>query len=176
MNTNKIETIKNLSESQILIIDDNKHARVILKLILEAAGVELVCCAADGHIGLEILNSVAIDAVFVDCEMPVLGGLDFILRTRAKGGVFETLPIIMVTAHADSNRVTRARDYGVTDILAKPFTTEAILGRLHAAISRPRPRIVANSYKGPDRRTNAEKNYSGPWRRADDRARIQCID
>jgi len=57
-----------------------------------------------------------------------------------------------------------ARDHGVTEFLAKPFTVQAFFDRLVSVIIRPRAFVDAESYFGPDRRRR-QTTISGPDRR-----------
>src|SRR5258708_554003 len=62
------------------------------------------------------------------------------------------LPVIMLTAHSEQEYVVAARDKGVTEFLAKPFTVDGLYRRLSSVIARPRAFVNAQSYFGPDRR------------------------
>ncbi len=58
----------------------------------------------------------------------------------------------MMTGFADRGRVFEARDAGVTEMIAKPLTTRAILNRIETVIMRPRPFVRKDDYFGPSRR------------------------
>ena len=74
------------------------------------------------------------------------------------------LPIIMLTASSEQDFVLAARDRGVTEFLAKPFTVQKFYDRLVAVIARPRSFVDAESYFGPDRRRR-QVDFGGPDRR-----------
>ena len=71
----------------------------------------------------------------------------------------------MLSAYSDEDRVRLARDHGVTEFLAKPFTADIVLQRLEEVIENPRSFVRTASYFGPDRRRNTSPDYSGAERR-----------
>lgn len=157
-----------LAALKLLVIDDNAQMRSILGTVLVAAGVGKVHYAPNGRAGLEAVTSQRPDVCYVDYEMPVMHGLDFLSAVRALPGDERFLPIIMLTGHSDMPRLNAARDRGVTEFLTKPVTAKTILTRLNAVIVRPRPFIKCASYFGPDRRRRDLDTYSGPRRRHSD--------
>jgi two-component system chemotaxis response regulator CheY len=71
----------------------------------------------------------------------------------------------MITGHTEKNRVTDARDSGITEFLAKPISAKALYQRIVNVVAHPRPFIRTKSYFGPDRRRNTSAGYAGPERR-----------
>lgn len=107
----------NLSQFRILVVDDNPQMRSIIGTVLTAVGVGQVYFAGDGRRGLDILTGIPIDIVYVDLEMPVMNGLEFIAAARALPAPLRYVPIIMVTGHSFGPSVFQARDSGVTEFL-----------------------------------------------------------
>ncbi len=157
-----------LAALTILVVDDNPQFRTILGSVLAGAGVGRVYYAPDGHRGLETLQSTPIDVVYVDYEMPVMDGLNFLSNLRQLSGQARFTPVIMLTGHADKPRLEAARARGVTEFLRKPVTAVSILNRLNAVIMHPRPFVEVTRYFGPDRRRRQKPDYAGPFRRAGD--------
>lgn len=157
-----------LAALDLLVIDDNAQMRTIIGTVLAAAGVRKLHYAPNGLKGLEVLSNTSIDVIYVDYEMPVMNGLDFITAVRSKTTSDKYTPVIMLTGHSDLKRILSARDRGVTEFLGKPVTAKSILARLDTVILRPRPFISAPCYFGPDRRRKATPAYAGPLRRATD--------
>jgi len=153
---------------KVLVIDDNEQMRTIIGTVLAAAGIRQIYYAADGRRGFEVASQQGIDVVYVDQEMPVMNGLDFISAVRALESDVRYMPIIMLTGHSDMLRLRSARDRGVTDFLCKPVTAKSILDRLNAAIMHPRPFVFTPRYFGPDRRRVRKGAYRGRKRRASD--------
>lgn len=160
----------NLSKLRVLIVDDSKNMRMLVKTILNALGVQTVREATDGQTALQELRGGPIDVVIVDWVMEPMDGLEFVRQVRtAEDSPNTFLPIIMMTGHTERNRIFKARDSGVTEFLAKPITAKTLLLRLTNIIENPRPFVRAKGYFGPDRRRRSE-DYSGPERRGTNRA------
>jgi len=151
---------------RILVVEDNTHVRSLLRTILHALGVHDVDVAADGMAGFEAFIRLEYDIVITDYEMQPLTGIEFVdlVRTSRKSPN-PYVPVIMVTAFSDKERVTKARDHGVTEFLSKPFTVGNLLTRISTIIEKPRPFIKTADYFGPDRRRHDDESYAGPERR-----------
>ncbi len=155
----------NLSKLRILVVDDSKNMRMLVKTVLNALGVQIVREANDGQAGLQELRSGPIDMAIVDWMMEPMDGLEFVHQVRtAEDSPNPFLPIIMMTGHTERHRIFKARDAGVTEFLAKPITAKGLLLRMTNIIEHPRPFVRAKGYFGPDRRRRSE-DYTGPERR-----------
>jgi CheY-like chemotaxis protein len=155
----------NYGRLSILVIDDSRDMREILRSVLMAIGVTDLHFATDGDGGLAVVAGHAIDIVFVDEEMPNRRGLDVIRAIRRRSDAKKFTPIIMLTGHADLRHLIAARDAGVTEVLCKPVTARAIVERLLMVIHHPRPFVRSATYFGPDRRRGRRDGFSGPDRR-----------
>jgi two-component system chemotaxis response regulator CheY len=159
-----------LAALRVLVIDDSREMCAIVGTVLAAAGVGHLHYAANGRRGLDVISEFPVDVAFVDHEMPVMNGLDFISVIRAVDSAVRYMPLIMLTGHSDLSHINAARERGVTEFLCKPVTARAILTRLNAVIMEPRPFVNSRSYFGPDRRRVRPGDYKGPLRRAMDAA------
>jgi two-component system chemotaxis response regulator CheY len=157
-----------LAALRMLVVDDNPQMRTIVGTVLLGAGVRQIHYAPDGWQGLEAIRQFDPDVCFVDYEMPVMDGLEFISTVRSPSSAHRFLPIIMLTGYSDRTRVIEARDRGMTEFLGKPVTARDILSRLEAVIFKARPFVDSPSYFGPDRRRPRRDPYSGPRRRRSD--------
>jgi len=157
-----------LAALELLVIDDNAQMRAIVGTVLAAAGVRRLRYAPDGRKGLEAVKQGGIDVTFVDFEMPIMNGLEFLAALRSLTTPERFMPVIMLTGHSDLKRITAARDAGVNEFLGKPVTAKSILTRLNTVITKPRPFVGAPRYFGPDRRRRTQEDYAGPLRRASD--------
>ena len=157
-----------LAALDLLVVDDNAQMRTIVGTVLAAAGARRLHYAPDGRRGLDIVKHGLIDVIFVDYEMPVMNGLEFLSGVRGLESQMRFTPIIMLTGHSDLKRITAARDRGVNEFLGKPVTAKSILTRLETVILKPRPFVSAPRYFGPDRRRKTLDSYVGPRRRASD--------
>ena len=116
----------------ILVVDDNKHTRLLLQAVLKNAGYA-VCTAENGADALEVLDREHIDLVVLDVMMPHMDGLEF---TRTVRLTDSTLPILMVTAKtlpADEKQGFLA---GTDDYITKPINEDTLLLRIKALLRR----------------------------------------
>jgi two-component system, chemotaxis family, chemotaxis protein CheY len=157
-----------LSQLRLLIVDDNEQMRTIVGAVLSAAGVGHLHYAQDGRHALKVIEEYPIDCVYIDHEMPVMNGLDFISEVRAQVTPGRFMPLIMLSGHAEVSKLSAARDRGVTEFLCKPVTARDILLRLQAVIMRPRMFVSSDTYFGPDRRRRTLNSFAGPFRRFND--------
>jgi two-component system, chemotaxis family, chemotaxis protein CheY len=150
---------------RLLVIDDNPHMRRIIRTLLHGFGARDVFEAEDGATGLDAFTHNIPDIVLIDWAMPVFDGLELTKMIRqADSNANPFVPIIMITGHTEKNRVTAARDSGITEFLAKPISAKALYQRIVNVIAHPRPFIKTKTYFGPDRRRNTNPNYAGPER------------
>ena len=68
----------NLSKLRVLIVDDSKNMRMLVKTVLNALGVQVVREAGDGQAGLQELRSGPVDISIVDWVMEPMDGLEFV--------------------------------------------------------------------------------------------------
>jgi CheY-like chemotaxis protein len=152
---------------KVLIVDDNAHMRTIIATVLKGIGVRDIREAADGTDALRTLREWPADVAVIDYRMDPMDGLSLtqiIRKDPSSPNIY--LPIIMVTGYSDVPRVIGAREAGVTELIVKPVTAEAVISRLDAVIFRPRPFAKTESYFGPSRRRKRVGEYDGPDRRA----------
>lgn len=129
--------MSSLSKRRVLLVDDNKHARMFLSQILDAAEVQ-VEQAADGPQALAMLKAVQVDAVIADMYMQPMDGIALTSAIRALADpALSSLPVIMASAQASQRVVEGGLAAGVTGFLAKPFSPMAVLTRLEAALVPP---------------------------------------
>jgi two-component system, chemotaxis family, chemotaxis protein CheY len=151
---------------RVLLADDNAHMRTIVTALLQSIGVKHFREARNGAEALEIMRGWQCDVAMVDFRMDPIDGVEFTRLVRnAKDSVDIFLPIIMLTGYADRARVIEARDAGVTELIVKPVTAQAVIARLNSVIYHPRPFVRTETYFGPDRRRSVNPEYTGPERR-----------
>jgi len=116
---------------RLLVIDDNPHMRRIIRTLLHGFGARDVFEAEDGATGLDAFTHNIPDIVLIDWAMPVFDGLELTKMIRqADSNANPFVPIIMITGHTEKNRVTAARDSGITEFLAKPISAKALYQRI----------------------------------------------
>jgi two-component system, sensor histidine kinase and response regulator len=124
------------ASARILIIDDEEIVLDSCKRILRGSEYELAT-AADGTIGLELLESFRPDVVFVDLMMPGLSGFEVLERIAA---IDTTIVAIVITGYATVTSAVDAMKRGAYDFLPKPFTPDEF--RLIARRGLERRRLV----------------------------------
>ncbi|BDH14865.1 hypothetical protein HOK021_60440 [Streptomyces hygroscopicus] len=103
---------------RILVVDDNKVIRQLIRVNLELEGFEVVT-AADGAECLDVVHHVRPDVVTLDVVMPRLNGLHTAARLRSDPRTWD-IPIAIVSA-CTQGEVDNGETVGVDAFLAKPF-------------------------------------------------------
>lgn len=119
---------------KISIVDDDESVREALKSLLKSVGFMAVAFAS----AEEFLNSGHLPAtvcLILDVRMPGMSGIELQDRLTASHG---GLPIVFISAHADEDARARALASGAVDFLQKPFSEEALLNAIDAAVRLPR--------------------------------------
>ncbi len=156
-----------LSRLNVLMVDDFQPMRHILRGILKEFGVRRAWEASDGARAMETLKTTPMDLVITDYRMEPVDGITLTKMIRQGiDGVDPFLPILLITAYTEVKNILAARDAGVTEFLAKPFTAKLVYYRLRGVIENPRPFVRASEFFGPDRRRRSVGEYAGPDRRA----------
>lgn len=160
MKERKVENLK------VLIVDDNRQMRLLIRNVLFQLGVSEVAEAAEGEQALELTAEFRPDLILCDLKMEGMGGLEFVKKLRAETDNPARLsPVIMITAYADFEHVADARDAGVTEFMAKPISAAAINKRIKRILEKPRPFVEAPEFAGPDRRRQKTVTFGGAERR-----------
>jgi two-component system, chemotaxis family, chemotaxis protein CheY len=112
-----------------LVLDDSRAMRMVLSRLLRERGWDVVE-AGDGQEGLRVLaGGPAPELALVDWNMPVMNGLDFVRAVR-KDPALSGVTLVMVTTESEHGQVVRALAAGAHEYVFKPFTPEALLGKL----------------------------------------------
>jgi len=116
----------------ILVVDDDKNTRLLLKAVLEAANY-IVSTAENGLDALETMDKEHIDLVVLDIMMPHMDGYRF-TETLREGS--NNLPILMVSARHMPEDKHRGFIVGTDDYMTKPIDEEEMLLRIRALLRR----------------------------------------
>lgn len=114
---------------KILIVDDMQPVRQAIANILRVYGFSDISYASNGEVGLDVARRKQIDLVLLDWNMPKMTGIEFLRELRILDG-YQNIPVIMVTAENNAERVHEAINAGVTSYLIKPFSPNDIKDRL----------------------------------------------
>ncbi len=117
-----------MERNSILIADDQEINREILKVIFEEQYEILE--ASDGTQAIDLIEAhcETIVLVFLDLLMPGKSGLD-VLAFMTDKGYMDAIPVIMITGEATADTDEKAYEYGVSDIIYKPFAPKVVMRR-----------------------------------------------
>ncbi len=110
---------------KILCVDDFSTMRRIVKNILKQLGYENLDEAEDGAQAYSKLKTGGFGFVVTDWNMPNMDGLGLLKKVRSDPEL-KDLPILMVTAEAEKEKVIEAIKAGVNNYVVKPFTAEVL--------------------------------------------------
>jgi DNA-binding response OmpR family regulator len=116
---------------KILVIDDKKELRTMLKQYLTQEGYEVVT-AADGREALFVARQEKPDLILLDLMMPEMGGYEFL---RLYGREADT-PLIILTAKLEENDKVLGLELGADDYITKPFSLRELTARVRAVLRR----------------------------------------
>src|SRR3989440_3678905 len=132
-----------MAKSRILVIDDEAAIRESLRMTLEYQGYEFVG-AATGQEGLALAEREAPDVVMLDVKMPGMDGIEVLDRLR---GMYDSLPVILISGHATVPTAFEAANKGAFGFIEKPFASETVLVTLRNALEQRQLRDENRSLK-----------------------------
>ena len=119
---------------RILVADDDKNTRMLLKAVLEAENYTVIT-AENGEEALHIIDNSHIDLVVLDVMMPKMDGNTF---TQTLRDCQNNLPILMISAKQLPEDKRRGFQVGTDDYMTKPIDEEEMLLRIKALLRRAR--------------------------------------
>ncbi|MCD1623484.1 response regulator FixJ [Citromicrobium bathyomarinum] len=122
---------KALENSIVYVIDDDESARRSLEFLLDVAGVR-VRSFASGDEFLDSSPPLKSACIITDVRMPGMGGVDL---TRHVKQTDPSVPVIVITGHADVPMAIEAMKAGASDFIEKPFEDDTIISAIHRALS-----------------------------------------
>ncbi|MFD8160935.1 two-component system response regulator CseB [Streptomyces malaysiensis] len=120
-----------MAETHVLFVEDDDVIREATQLALERDGF-LVTAAPDGLTGLERFRADRPDIALLDVMVPGLDGVSLCRRIRDES----TVPVIMLSARADSIDVVLGLEAGADDYVTKPFDGAVLVARIRAVLRR----------------------------------------
>ena len=118
--------------ARILVVDDVEANVEIVRMRLEAQGYEIVT-AADGEEALARARESAPDLVLLDIQMPKLDGIAALKQLKLDAAL-RFVPVILLTAKADTRDVVAGLDAGADDYLTKPFDQATLSARVRSLL------------------------------------------
>ncbi len=114
---------------KVLVVDDFSTMRRIVKNLLKQIGYSDIEEAEDGVQALSKLQNGGFGLVVSDWNMPNMDGLDMLKAIRHDAAI-KDMPVLMVTAEAEKEKVITAIQAGVNNYVVKPFTGEILKEKL----------------------------------------------
>jgi DNA-binding response OmpR family regulator len=127
--------------TRILAVEDDERIRAAVKLALEDEGWT-VTEAATGEDALTQFQQEPADVVLIDIMLPGIDGFEVCRSIRRSSDV----PIVMVTARADTHDVVAGLEAGADDYLTKPFAPKELSARIRALLRRARTSEVSSPH------------------------------
>ncbi len=155
----------NLRRVNALVVEKTGLSQQMIERVLRTLGVGKLVISSDPDEALRMIKLNPPDLIFSDWG-PKLNGIEFLQSVRIGAeSPNPFVPFVFVTANTSIDSVKMARDAGMSEFLAKPFTAEKIYARICHVIERQRLFIRTPDYFGPDRRRRTIDNYENDRRR-----------
>lgn len=122
------------SSCRVLVVDDDASLAEMLQIMLHTEKLDTIWCGHGGK-ALSVFHQTQPDIVLLDLMLPGRNGFDVCRDIRGESGV----PIIMLTARADTNDVVRGLEAGADDYISKPFHRKELVARIRARLRRQGP-------------------------------------
>lgn len=158
-----------------MVVEDSTFIRSLVVACLNALGIRQIKLAEHGGDAIEFLKLqrldplkagvLSVDLIISNWQMSPVDGMILLRWVRRHAeSPNRFVPFIMLSGHSAAAKVAEARDAGVTEFLAKPFSVQMLANKLQTVIERPRQFVHTANYFGPDRRRRSDF-YMGEERR-----------
>lgn len=125
--TNKAKNIR------VLVVDDQRAARMLVRSTLTALGCTKIAECADGRDALSYLAAHRVDLIISDLNMPNMDGFG-LLRALRQSGENKQTPFIMLTSHGSLAAVKDAVTLGASEYVVKPFDPTTMKSKIEALL------------------------------------------
>ena len=115
----------------VLIVDDLRFIKIVLRDILEKAGFRVVAEASNGEQAIAAYQNTHPDAVVMDITMPGMDGLTALKRIRE---IDQGARVIICSALGQQQLIVQAIQLGATDYIVKPFQPQRVVSSLKKAL------------------------------------------
>jgi DNA-binding response OmpR family regulator len=112
-------------KSKILIVDDEPDVIFFVKKQLESQGYEIIT-ASDGAAGIQKAREERPDLILLDVVMPQQDGFSVLHELQLEDQT-KNIPVVMLTAKAESKAVFQGQELGAVDYIIKPFDVQVLL-------------------------------------------------
>lgn len=159
-----------LAKVTVLVVDPDPPISNIIKHVLSNLGFGNILIESNAQAAAKTLTGKTIDFIITDFNDEMVDDeytfIEFVRNSPESPNPY--VPIILLTGHTEQQDIEMARDQGVTEIAAKPFTAKSLCDRIIRVIENPRSFIITKRYTGPDRRRREDEPPAGKSRRKND--------
>lgn len=136
-----------MADKKILVVEDHKDTRELLKYNLSQSGFE-VAAEADGLSGLERARTFLPDIILLDLMLPGMDGLE-VCRKIKQTSELSHIPVVMLTAKGEEVDRIVGLELGADDYVVKPFSPRELILRIKAILRRSaeKPSKTPNSWE-----------------------------
>jgi DNA-binding response OmpR family regulator len=127
------------STTHILVIDDDPNLLLLLTKMLARIGAKTTA-ASTAAAGLDALEKEPFDLLVLDLMLPDIDGYEVLSRLR-QDPRFEKLPVLILSARADPDAISRGLELGADGYLTKPYLPNTLTSRVRTLLSQGRRTI-----------------------------------
>lgn len=149
-----------LSNIRAIVHDPDKKWLRILAQELKGMGLKGIHEASNPKDALTLVRDMPVDVLVTHWDSKLIT-----LLRQSKNNPRRSIPIILVTSGLQKKMVIEARDLGISELVAKPASSQQIYDHIENIITHPRLFIDTDEYVGPDRRRHQKAELDGPERR-----------
>src|SRR5262249_46984072 len=140
----------------ILVVVDKEDNRYTLLTLLESDGFDKVASASGGNEAMSLIAKEKFSLVLLDMMMPDMNG-DEVLRLIRSKAETRDIPVVMISADTDTDKISKCIELGADDYLPKPFNPTILRARIGSALRRESLRVLESEYLS---RGEQEKRHS----------------
>lgn len=161
-----------IENKRILIVDDLRAMRDLIKSNLLAMGFKKLFFAGNGVEALSICRDMTVDLILTDWNMPKMDGLELLKNIRMIEKT-KHVPVLMITAETNEDQVNQAIDNGVNDFIIKPFTPKKLQEKLDLLFAGKLPFLQS----GLSKQTKSTTKSDSDQKKVDEiQAKILVVD
>jgi two-component system phosphate regulon response regulator PhoB len=122
---------------RVLVVDDDPSLQKLVVLLIERAGMEAISALNATEAAQALRVPPLPDVMILDLMLPEISGIDFLRQMRAKT-VFDSLPVIILSALADPAQIKEGLDAGADRYLTKPYLANNLIKTVHEVLKNGR--------------------------------------
>lgn len=171
----EVDLRERLALVRVLVADRDHRTASLVQRILFSFGFRNMDVTTSGESALALLKSRPYDILITEWNMVPIDGVALVKAIRSAQHdkrIPRDIPILMLTARADKDSVSVARDAGITEFVVKPFSAKTMSNRIIRIIDNPRAFVESGSYTGPDRRRKGSPPPGAGERRGRGKAEV----